>query len=189
MKKSFFFTTGCSSRKVITRLWFWESFLDKQRFRKTITFSETKNSRFVNFEIPTGVYQKVDCQRKAHDLVKVNFVTDDVTMKAVKLQLIFWNWKKPFFVILSSSTPNEIICPMKLWKTSVKKLNTYGQENRLFQKAIAIMVLLIGMWRFVLFTLSLGEIPGYKHFCEQKTKDYTKIKEVCSEKFYFTRSG
>ena len=39
------------------------------------------NTRFVSFEIPTGVYEMIDINRTTKDLVKTKVVIDQVTMK------------------------------------------------------------------------------------------------------------
>ena len=67
----------------------WICFQDFESHLRTIRVSEENielllelyNSRFVNFELPPGVYEMIDIKNTLNDLVKVSVVTDDVTFE------------------------------------------------------------------------------------------------------------
>ena len=48
---------------------------------KVYTFSEVYDSRFVNFELPTGVFEVLDNTITLREFVKKNSITFDISMK------------------------------------------------------------------------------------------------------------
>ena len=89
-KNNFCFRSTCCKLKFYNKLL--NLFIrDVQRYFRTKSVSNECVRRvskihkplflFVSFEIPTGVYVKVDANTTENDLVKVNFVTDDVKLK------------------------------------------------------------------------------------------------------------
>ena len=98
----------------------WICFQGFESYLRTIRVSEENiellldlfNSRFVNFELPPGVYEMTDIKNTINDLVKVSVVTDDVTLeKSSNTDDNSRFHEKSLFSILLGSTPNADYMP------------------------------------------------------------------------------
>ena len=127
------------------------------------------NSRFVKFELPSGLYEVIDIKNTLTDLVKIKIVTDDITTKT-RLNTnnnSILDGKSFFNILLGVSPPWDYKSDQIYFSEKIININPI-EKSQLKCNCINGSILNVAR-ESKLYSFNLDKPPGYKVYFEPET--------------------